>query len=295
MWFPYVTGTPKMSEIGSLIYGYFWQHFHSFNYYQYLCHVWYCSNWKYYNMAETYQYNINHHSINRNLLLSERALFLSVSTLKKASLQSFSQAMDVLKLLMTRHTSLSANDTKCNSKFVKSAHVLSIVPRFNFKVVINIKIALIIQDAKLNYFIDSKIYLRFVPFYVYQVMLCDWAQTKVMWFHTDRSLYNVLPIIRLPTTTNASQIIMIMIIEKSYSFMIWSIPYHAWEGVFCIPTHHIHLGCERVCEKKSEIIWNAWKNVLFNALKVWKWGFVKNKKVWNQIKIWTLTSLIHLS
>ena len=43
--------------------------------------------------------------------------------------------------------------------------------------------------------------------------------------------------------------------------------------------------------KKSEIIWNAWKDVLFNALKVWKWGFVQSKKVWNQIKIWTLTSL----
>ena len=50
-------------------------------------------------------------------------------------------------------------------------------------------------------------------------------------------------------------------------------------------------GYESVCEKKSEIIWNAWKDVLFNALKVWKWGIVKSKKVWNQIKIWTLTSL----
>ena len=37
-------------------------------------------------------------------------------------------------------------------------------------------------------------------------------------------------------------------------------------------------GCESVREKKSEIIWNAWKDVLFNALKVWKWGFVKSKK-----------------
>ena len=27
------------------------------------------------------------------------------------------------------------------------------------------------------------------------------------------------------------------------------------------------------------------------GLKVWKSGFVKSKKVWNQIKIWTLTSL----
>ena len=50
--------------------------------------------------------------------------------------------------------------------------------------------------------------------------------------------------------------------------------------------------CESICEKKSEIIWNAWKDVLFNALKVWKWGFVKRTKVWNQIKIWTLTSLL---
>ena len=43
--------------------------------------------------------------------------------------------------------------------------------------------------------------------------------------------------------------------------------------------------------KKFKIIWNAWKDVLFNALKVWKLGFVKITKVWNQIKIWTLTSL----
>ena len=50
-------------------------------------------------------------------------------------------------------------------------------------------------------------------------------------------------------------------------------------------------GCESVCVKKSEIIWNAWKDVLFNALQVCKWGFVKSRKVWNQIKIWTLTSL----
>ena len=40
-------------------------------------------------------------------------------------------------------------------------------------------------------------------------------------------------------------------------------------------------GCESVCEKKSEKIWNnlrAWKDVLFTAFKVWKWGFVKSKK-----------------
>ena len=30
--------------------------------------------------------------------------------------------------------------------------------------------------------------------------------------------------------------------------------------------------------KKSEIIWTAWKDVRFNALKVWKWGFVKREK-----------------
>ena len=34
-----------------------------------------------------------------------------------------------------------------------------------------------------------------------------------------------------------------------------------------------------VCEKFFEIIWNAWKDVLFNALTVWKWGFMKTKKV----------------
>ena len=53
----------------------------------------------------------------------------------------------------------------------------------------------------------------------------------------------------------------------------------------------LYKGCESVCEKKSEIIRNAWKDVLFSALKVWKWGFVKSKKVWNQIKNWTPTFL----
>ena len=50
-------------------------------------------------------------------------------------------------------------------------------------------------------------------------------------------------------------------------------------------------GCDEsvYCDNKSEIIWNAWKDVAFDALIVWKWGFVKTKKVWNQIKIWTLT------
>ena len=46
---------------------------------------------------------------------------------------------------------------------------------------------------------------------------------------------------------------------------------------------------ESICEKslkKSEIIWNAWKDTC-----TYKWGFVKSKKVRNQIKIWTLTSL----
>ena len=60
----------------------------------------------------------------------------------------------------------------------------------------------------------------------------------------------------------------------------------------------INKECESICEKNSSgIIWNAWKDVLYQCiqtvLKVWKWGFVKSKKVWNQIKIWTLTSLIY--
>ena len=53
---------------------------------------------------------------------------------------------------------------------------------------------------------------------------------------------------------------------------------------------------ERVCEKepseKSEIIWNVWKYVFSNELKVWKFEFCEEQKVWNQIKIWTLTSLL---
>ena len=58
-----------------------------------------------------------------------------------------------------------------------------------------------------------------------------------------------------------------------------------------------HCQFESVCEHwanvgKSELIWNPWRDGLFNALKVWKWGFVKSKKFLNQIKIWTLTSPI---
>ena len=52
-------------------------------------------------------------------------------------------------------------------------------------------------------------------------------------------------------------------------------------------------GCESVCEKEFEIIWNAWKILLFNAFKSENgvlWG-LRCKKVWNQIKIWTLAPL----
>ena len=47
-----------------------------------------------------------------------------------------------------------------------------------------------------------------------------------------------------------------------------------------------------------ETVWNNLKclkryafHCIHTALKVSKWGFVKSKKFWNQIKIWTLTSL----
>ena len=36
------------------------------------------------------------------------------------------------------------------------------------------------------------------------------------------------------------------------------------------------------------------KRCAFQCIKVWKWSFVKRKKVWNQIKIWTLTSLYYM-
>ena len=50
----------------------------------------------------------------------------------------------------------------------------------------------------------------------------------------------------------------------------------------------------RASVKKSEIlvIWNAWKDVLFNALKVWNGVLWRAIKVWNQIKIWILISLL---
>ena len=38
-------------------------------------------------------------------------------------------------------------------------------------------------------------------------------------------------------------------------------------------------GYESTCEKKSEIIWNGWKDVLFNALiKGLKMGFCEEEK-----------------
>ena len=53
---------------------------------------------------------------------------------------------------------------------------------------------------------------------------------------------------------------------------------------------------EHLCKKK---VWNNLKclkrcalQCIQTALKVWKWGFVKSKKVWNQIKIWTLASSV---
>ena len=41
---------------------------------------------------------------------------------------------------------------------------------------------------------------------------------------------------------------------------------------------HIIRGVRASDCNKSVIIWNVWKDVLFNALKVWKWGFAKSKK-----------------
>ena len=56
-------------------------------------------------------------------------------------------------------------------------------------------------------------------------------------------------------------------------------------------------GCESICEKKksekSEIIWIAWKDVLFNALNSKNGVLWRAKRVRNQIKIWTLTSLLY--
>ena len=55
-----------------------------------------------------------------------------------------------------------------------------------------------------------------------------------------------------------------------------------------------YFRCESVCEKNSEIIWNVWKDVLFNALKVSENGgcLWRAKKSKIRLKIWTLTSLI---
>ena len=56
--------------------------------------------------------------------------------------------------------------------------------------------------------------------------------------------------------------------------------------------------CESVCEKKSKKVWNnlkCLKRFVFQCtLKLWKWGFVKSRKLWNHVKIWTLTSLMLL-
>ena len=56
-------------------------------------------------------------------------------------------------------------------------------------------------------------------------------------------------------------------------------------------------GCESVCEKKSDKVWNnlkCLKRCAFQCIKSLKiMGLCEDllKKVWNQIKIWTLTSL----
>ena len=50
-------------------------------------------------------------------------------------------------------------------------------------------------------------------------------------------------------------------------------------------------GCESTCEKKSQKVWNNLKRCAFQCIKSLKIGFCEEQKVWNQIKIWTLTSL----
>ena len=59
-----------------------------------------------------------------------------------------------------------------------------------------------------------------------------------------------------------------------------------WSNISTIRTTTICLTIysrvwERLWEKslkKTEIIWNAWKDVLLNTLKVWKWGLWKEQK-----------------
>ena len=49
-------------------------------------------------------------------------------------------------------------------------------------------------------------------------------------------------------------------------------------------------GVWGICEKMSEIIWNAWNDMLFNVfdcITSLKMGFCEEQTVWNQIKIWT--------
>ena len=59
-----------------------------------------------------------------------------------------------------------------------------------------------------------------------------------------------------------------------------------------VPRH----TCLSLCRGARVSMRKSLKDVLFNALKVWKWGFVKSKKVWNQInpfhtRFWNLHRL----
>ena len=74
--------------------------------------------------------------------------------------------------------------------------------------------------------------------------------------------------------------------------------HHHHRHIIFIIWHSIILyeatGNSGVWERRWEKVWDnlKWlKRSAFLALKVWKWGFVNSKKDWNQIKIWTLTSL----
>ena len=64
--------------------------------------------------------------------------------------------------------------------------------------------------------------------------------------------------------------------------------------VVCPQYRVLHPQYSGVWECLWEKVWNnlkCLKRFAFQCMKSLKWGFVKSKKVWNLIKIWTLTSL----
>ena len=100
-------------------------------------------------------------------------------------------------------------------------------------------------------------------------------------------------IIILKITITLSIIIILKITITLSIIIIWEIQIILYKLKYDIH----HLCTTGVWEHLWEKVWNnlkCLKRCAFQCIKVWKWDFVKCEKVWNQIKIWTLTSLVQI-